>query len=380
MTLLDRHIARHFAINALALLVILCTFIVSVDATLNIDRFVNAADGLAGERGGEPSAFTRILLTGYLVVDLWWPRLLQLLPYLLGFVMVGAMGFTCAQMVRHREFVAILASGQSLRRVARPIVVVGAIMVLAQVINQEVVVPRIAPLLTRDHGDSGRRVADADAIPLTSDGFGRLFLASSFRAREGVIEDLYVWERDGNDLVTGRIHADRAVWSAGGWDLEGGYAQAPSGEIEAPEPEPVARIETDLDPRTITTIQYAAYSQSLGFAQIGRMLEGLRASRGDSDQIARRIERLERLRWGRFSIALANLLGLLIALPYFLTRVPRNMLYVSIRCAPVSLGSIMGAIIGSAAPIPGLPAGVAVFLPVLVLIPMVIGLMLRVRS
>ncbi len=140
------------------------------------------------------------------------------------------------------------------------------------------------------------------------------------------------------------------------------------------------RIETDLDPQTITTLQYAAFSQSLSFAQLGRMLEGLENAEGDAEQTERRMERLGRLRWGRFSIGLANLMGLLIALPYFLTRVPRNMLYVSIRCAPVSLGAIMGAIIGSSVAFPGLAPVIGVFLPVVILFPMAAGLMMRVRS
>ncbi len=380
MSLLDRYIARHFVLNTLALLVILCTFIVAVDATLNIDRFVNAADDLASDQGQDLGAFGRILKTGYLVFDLWWPRLLQLVPYLLGFVMVGGMGFTCAQMVRYREFVAILASGQSLRRVARPILIVGVLLVVVQLLSQELVIPRIGPRLTRDHGDAGRQVAGADAIPLAGDGFGRVFIAGSFNAREESIGDLYVWERDERGLVSRRIHAERAEWRDGGWDLERGFAEVVSDEVRQPEPTLVARIETDLDPRTVTTIQYAAYSQSLSFSQLGRMLEGLEDARGDAEQIERRKERLERLRWGRFSIALANLVGLLIGLPYFLTRVPRNMLLVSVRCAPVSLGAIMGAIIGSSVAFPGLAPVIGVFLPVVILFPMAAGLMMRVRS
>ncbi len=380
MKLLDRYIAKQFALNTLALLVILCTFIVAVDATLNIDRFVNAADKLASDQGQELSSVGRLVKTSYLVFDLWWPRLLQLFPYLLGFVMVGGMGFTCTQMVRHREFVAILASGQSLRRVARPILVVGMVLVSVQLLSQELVIPRIGPLLTRDHGDAGRRVADADAIPLAADGFGRVFIAGSFSAREGSIGDLYIWERDERGLVTRRIHAEGAKWRDGGWDLINAFAERVSDDVRMPRPRPIDRIETDLDPRTITTIQYAAFSQSLSFGQLGRMLDGLDDAKGDVEQIQRRKERLGRLRWGRFSIALANLMGLLIALPYFLTRVPRNMMLVSIRCAPVSLGAIMGAIIGSSVAFPGLPPVLGVFLPVVILFPMAAGLMMRVRS
>ena len=111
MPLLDRSIAREYLINALTLLVVLLSFIVAIDVSLNIGRFAKAAEEVASQ-GGEPAGLIRRgLVTVWLIGDFWWPKLLQLYNYLLGIVLVGAMGFTCVQLVRHRETVAVLASG-----------------------------------------------------------------------------------------------------------------------------------------------------------------------------------------------------------------------------------------------------------------------------
>jgi lipopolysaccharide export LptBFGC system permease protein LptF len=158
VNILDRYIARQFLVNVVVLLVILFCFVVAVDASINVDRFASIATRLLDERGvNDPGIVQRVGLTVAVIFDLWWPRLLQLYNFLIGLVMVGAMGFTCTQFVRHREFVAMLAAGQSLFRVAKPIFLVAAGLVLVQALNQEFVIPRIAPLLSRDHAAAGQR-------------------------------------------------------------------------------------------------------------------------------------------------------------------------------------------------------------------------------
>ena len=74
---------------------------------------------------------------------------------------------------------------------------------------------------------------------------------------------------------------------------------------------------------------------------------------------------------------LANLLALAIAIPFFLAREPRPMLTQTLKAAPLSMGAVMAGVIGSAVGIPGVPPGLGVFLPVLVLTPMAIGQMVR---
>lgn len=372
MNLLDRYIARQYMVNALALLVILSSFVVTIDVSLNFNRFVGVADKLLKATDPDPTLVRRGVTTLLLVADLWWPRLLQLFNYMLGLVLVGAMGFTFSQLVRGRELVAVLASGQSLYRVARPVLVVAAILTGVQGMNQELVVPRIAGLLTRDHGDAGKRDLGSARLSLTSDSQGRLFYARAFNADSEIIEDITVVERDAQRLGVRRITAKSAHWRDGGWDLEGGMAENREGRLGPPSP--VTRIVTDLDPTVLKMRRYAGYSQSLGFAQVGQLITDAPAL----DAAAR--DRLERIRWGRFSIMLSNFLALVVSMPFFLRREPANMVLQSLKCAPVAVIALMGGVLGAAASIPGIPPQLGVFVPVLVLMPMAIAATASVRT
>ena len=64
MTTLDRYIAKQFMINVIALTVILFSFVVVIDASLNIDEFLQRAGDLAQQRGEEaPGAVRKWLVT-----------------------------------------------------------------------------------------------------------------------------------------------------------------------------------------------------------------------------------------------------------------------------------------------------------------------------
>lgn len=381
MRLLDRTIATQYLVNVLALFVILFSFVVAIDAGLNLDEFIERAEELGTTDGEPPSGVRKALLTATLVVDLWWPRLLQLYNYLLGIVMVGATGFTLSQMVRNRELVAIMASGVSLRRVAVPILVVSGVLTTIQLANAELVIPRIAPLIPRDHDQAGTRDLGATRLLLVPDAQGRLFSAARYDAATDAMIDVHIMERDDNGILTRHIIADRADSTPDGWRLTRGLATTPGSSEQTTSPAtPVDFVPSDLDPTMLRVTQFAGYSQSLSFRQIGQMLDIIDRAGGDPDRLEARITRLERLRWSRFAIAIANLIGVALALPFFLTRLPTNMVVQSLRCAPVALGAIMGGIIGSAVPMPGVPTAISVFVPVVLLSPMLVWASSAIRS
>jgi len=396
MTLLDRYIARQYLINIAALLVILSCFVVAVDVSLNLSRywkvavewsatpsagrsFAGAMRDTADDSGGG-SILRQVLLTVILVLDLWWPRLLNMYNFLLGLVLVGAMGFTCTQLVRHRELVAVLTSGQSLFRAARPIMVVALGLTLVQALNQELVIPRIAPLLTRDQGEAGRKTLGASRLPPTVDGKGWVYYAAAFDADSETLTDVYVWERDRDTrLSLMRIHAESAQWRDGAWELTG--ATIESRVKGAPDAGPAPqRLVTDLDPTQLKMKQYANFGQNLSWSQASQMLARLDATGADPEQTRKTRDQLQRASVGRLSTMAANLLTLMIAMSFFLTREPRNMLGQSLKCAPIGMVALMGGVLGTAVPVPGVPTVVSVFIPVMVLVPVAIVMLSRVRS
>lgn len=361
MSTLDRAIARQFLTNIVLLFVILFGFVVVIDVSLNIDQFLNLASRIgAREDGAEPGAVRRGVLAALLVVDLWWPKLLQLYNFLLGLVMVGAMGFTFTQMSRNRELIAIMAGGISLARLLRPVLVVALALVGFQALNQEMIIPRIAPLLVRDHEDAGDHRLAVSEVRLTRDGQGRLLRAASFDANTGRLSGVYILERDAEGRAARSITADTAVYINGSWVLEDGLARDRTGGRVA-DPVPIDRIASPLDPNELRINRYEAYSQALSFSQARRMLT--RPTLTDPEKRAR----YERIAWGRFSIMLSSVLSLVIAFPFYATREPRHPLAQSVKCAPVAMLALIGGVVGASASVPGLPPTLGVFIPVMIL-------------
>jgi lipopolysaccharide export system permease protein len=361
MTILDRYIARQYLFNVVALLVILFSFVVVIDVSLNMDRFLRIADTLGvADTGSDPGFIRRWIVTILLIADLWWPKLLQLYNFLIGMVLVGAMGFTFSQMTRHREFVAMVAAGVGLHRVMRPVIVIALCFTSLQVVNMEIIIPRIAPLLVRGHGDAGSRDLGAAAVPLTLDGSGRLFRAASFDADTNTIEGVYILERDEQGKATRAITAKSATYRDGGWDLVSGMAQT-RGRTTIEPAVPINRIESSLDPNELRMNRYESYSQALSFRQVSQML----SRKTLTDPVKR--ARYTRIKWGRFAVMLSSLLALVIAMPFYITREPKNMVIQSLKCAPIAIISLIGGVLGASASIPGVPPALAVFIPVMLL-------------
>jgi lipopolysaccharide export LptBFGC system permease protein LptF len=379
MSLLDRYISRQYLTNIAVLLVIVFSFVVAVDVAFNLDRFWERAGEIAKDAGGTASGPRRSLLTVFLVADLWWPRLIQLFNYLNPLVLVGAMGFTCRQMVRHRELVAVLTAGQSLYRVARPIVVVAVVLQVMQAANQELVIPRIAPLLTRDPGDAGTHTLGSTAVPLTKDAAGRLFRAASFDADAGTLAGLYVVERDAAGRATRRITADRARWREGGWDLTNGLALSRGSAAGVP----IRRIETNLDPLALRVARFKGLGQHLSWRQIGQILGSLERAPADTataETNRRARDRLERVRYARIATGLSSVLTLLIAMSFVLRRDPSHLTRHILRCIPLVLLALVGGVFGSAAAIPAIPAQLSVFIPTMILSVVAVALVARVQT
>jgi lipopolysaccharide export system permease protein len=399
VSILDRYIARQFIINILVLLVLLGGFVVLVDASLNLARNLQLAQEQLAKAGDkDPSAIRKFLAAGLFILDLWWPRLLQLFNYLNGLVLIAAMGFTYTQLVRSREVVAALAGGISLRRLLRPVLVVTGVMLMIQVANQELVVPKIAPLILRNNTDVAKRDLAAFPVLLVPDSAGRLWSAASFdpptKLRGASMTGVSIWERDASGRATRRFSADRADYEAtkSGWVLKNltvtnlsviadgapvpGTAATATPARPIPgglEPGAVRTIQTDLDPTALLADRYKAFSQVLSWSQL------LEASSSPAVKPELR-ESFTRLAWGRGAMLMCTVLSILICAPFFLTREPKNMVLQSLKCAPVAIGSVIGSIIGTAAAIPGLPPELAVMIPVMAMVTMAIPAVTGMRT
>jgi lipopolysaccharide export system permease protein len=378
MTLLDRYIARQYLVNIVILMVLLSCFIVTVDFSLNLTRYWNS--NYFKEMPDTGYGLRRVLITALLVLDLWWPRLINLFNFLMGLILIGAMGFTLSQLVRHRELVAVLTSGQSLLRVARPFIAVALLMTILTAVNQQFITPRIADRVTRETRDLGRKELGESRVRPTLDAAGRLLYAASFDADQETLTDLYVWERDpATSLPTRRLYAPKATWDGHAWVLERGAWESRIRTLPT-RPEPALRLETDLDPTMLKMKRYAIYGQNLSFTQAAAMMRRVDAFGSDPDVVRRNREQLVRASLGRISSMVSSLLTLLISMSFFLQREPRNMPLQALKCAPVGITAIIAGVLGTSATVPGVPTAVSVFLPVMVLTPIAIAMLSRVRT
>ncbi|MEC9373814.1 MAG: LptF/LptG family permease [Planctomycetota bacterium] len=383
MMLIDRHIAGRYFVNVITIFVILFSFVVAVDVFLNLRPFVEAAKDMRPNAGG----IELFITTSLAIVDLWGPRLLQLFSYLIGIVLVAALGFTAAQFVHHREFIALLAGGMSLQRLARPILLVAVGVTFIGALNQEFLLPHVAHLLPRDQSEAGQRELESFRVPLVRDASGRLWYASGFDAEKEVMSDPQVWERNAQGAVTRRIWGDSAQWDGSGWVFTNGRAESVADASRGPIPTagaetaavaertaPIERLDTDLEPTVILVNQVRGYGESLSWRQIGETL----AHGAAVDPETRR--RFDRIRYGRLAIMAGNILAVILAMPFFLVRVPCSMTAQSLKCAPLTMLALGGAVIGAAAPLPGLPVLVGVFVPTLIMIPLAVWAITSIRT
>jgi lipopolysaccharide export LptBFGC system permease protein LptF len=369
VNLLDRSIARQYVVNIATLLLIVASFIVAVDVAINLDRFAARAEQMMTEPGTEEAggALHHSFQTGLLIADLWGPRLLQLFLYLNGVVLIAAMGFTCSHLVRHREFVAMLAGGISLHRAARPFLIVGAVMLGAQALVQEIALPRVAHLLPRDAGDAGKRRLNSFPLHLTPDRDGRLWYARAFDDDADALIDLAVWEHDAEGNLVRTIVAERGEWDGNGWRLVNGLATLAGDTTAAPRrPTLIGRIDSTLDPDRIKVRALEGFAGTLSWGQITALLS--------SGADAQTLEQLDRTRWSRVASLFGSFLALWGSLSIFLVRAPRPMLLPALKAAPVALGGFAASAVASSASIPGLPVWFGAFLPCLVLLSVAIAL------
>jgi lipopolysaccharide export system permease protein len=367
VNLIDRHILARFFANFVVLFLLLFIFAAAIDVILNLDRFVDASrDELAADAGPIRTTVKSVQL----MLNFEAPRVFQFYAYLHGLVAVGAMGFTLAQMHRHRELVAVMASGVSLHRVAMPFIVAVFILSLVQIVNQEAVLPQVAPLLLRDHRQIGKSGVNEFEVRFTSDSKGTLLQSPSFDPKTSTLSWPTFLERDEAGRAVRRIGADSASWdnSRNGWTLANAQVMTlrKQGEVspDAIRGQLLDFYATDISPQVLIVRRFAQFTAMLSIEQIREMLR----TPGVTDSAA-----LRRHLYSRFSSVLVNLLVMLIALPSFLLREPANLLFQSVMCAGMTIPAMIGAAIGMMVQLPGVTPAVSVFMPVLVLIPVALA-------
>lgn len=331
MKTLDRYIIKQFLQNYVILCVVLSGLYVLVDLIVDLDEFLKAGREHADRLGGVIPA------TAWVMADYYGPVLLLIFSAMSGLLVVAAMGFTIAQLQRTREITAILASGISLYRVAAPVLIAGFAINLLVLPVQELAIPPLAEKLVRSKSQVGQPTITDKPVHYARDESGSLISAASFSAESQAMTGVRIIERDDTGRQMRLIRADRATWSDSKkvWLLEGGQAFQTVTSDTLPEAlggESVGQYRTELSPEVMINRQAALFVRLQSIKDLQRMRGNAALSPQQRDQITQ-------VMWGRFTTLVLGVLILLMGLPYFLTRVPGNMLINSAKAAGLTIGA-----------------------------------------
>jgi len=389
---LDRYIIRQFLINYIVLFAVLLMLIITLDLITNLDEFTQIAD-----RMEDASGAAQLGAVLWAIVDFYVPQIFLYYVYAAGVLPIAAAGFTFASLARHRELTAMLAGGISLYRVAVPVLLMGCAMSGLVLLDQELVMPALREKLARSqshmkHG--GIRPFTVEFVPdiadVDEDGVAErnlLFYARTYDNQTQAMDRVTILRRDTDGRAVEKITAAQAEWDdeRGGWELIDGYSvrQAPTDatRVRQIDPEPVSFIASGLDPITLMLHRNSRMRQLLSLRELSQLMDrgGAIVPTGE----------LERLRHGRFSLMVINVLILAMGLPFFLVRRPVNLLTASVKAAPLCLGAWAGSFImmqiggGEIPPALGggeIPPALAAWLPTVIYLPVALFMLDRIET
>jgi len=359
MKTLDRYIIKLFVQNYVILGIVLAGLYVLVDLIVDLDEFLKAGREHGERLGGVLAG------TAWVMADYYGPVLLLIFTTMSGLLVVAAMGFTIAQLQRTREITAILASGISLYRVAAPVLIAGFAINLLVLPVQELAIPELADKLVRSKSQVGQPTITDKPVHYARDESGSLISAASFSAETGEMTDVRIIERDMTGRQTRLLRADSASWSEGDgvWVLEGGRAFVTVSSDNIPAElggQPIASYETGLSPDVMITRQAALFVRLQSLKQLQSMRKNPALSPAQRGRITQ-------VMWSRFTTLVMGVLILLMGLPFFLTRVPGNILMNSAKAAGITIGAWSAGLVLVQAG--GLNPVTAALLPIVIFVP-----------
>jgi lipopolysaccharide export LptBFGC system permease protein LptF len=322
MKILDRYLVKSLLVNYVIALAVMMSLYTVLDLFFNIDEFTEA-DATSGA----------VLKA---IANYYGAHVFLYFSQLSGVITLFACMVTLARMRRANELTAILASGVSLYRVAAPIVAFGLVMSVLWYVDTEILVPKVAHRLARDHDDA---LGDkARGLWFVNDGQYDLLSAIEFVPVEREMRQMLVLHRDANGGILKVTEADLAVWEdipehprGGVWRLSRGierqWRSVPV-EIGASEElveTPVGAYESELDPEAIEMRQARQWIKHSSSRQLDKIMKREPTMAG----------RVQHVKHSRFATPLVHLLLLFLGLPFFLSREPANILNDAGNCVAV---------------------------------------------
>lgn len=305
MKTLDKYVAKNFIIGYLIAFGVLLGLRILIDLFVNLDEFTEHANL------GTLAVIKNITIFYILQSTLYFRDFA-------GIITVLAAVFSVGKMVRSNEFVAMMASGVSLKRIIAPIVFLSVVFTGLLVVDQEFIIPPLGEKLVREHDEVPGQ--ETYSVRFLTDKKGSLIFAKKFKLATETLHYPNIITRQKMDNLPiwktkGWIQAGRAVYDAnyGRWNLVNGrIIKKDSNEP----PQPIHSYKSDIEPREIPVRIKSEYKTLLSWSQLNALQK-----QGSEQDLAQLLSQ----KHFRVTDPVINLTMLLIALPVLVCRDPKAM-------------------------------------------------------
>lgn len=314
MSIIDRYIARSFLSAYIILTLVGVGMYTLIAMLLTLDEFT------------EDRSMSLEQVIG-LIVDYYGHNLPLYYSQLGGPMMAVAAAFCVGRLLKNNELTALIAAGMPLRRLVTPFAVCGIGLALLWVVNREFVIPRFAAEIARTPDDMiGAKARGVYAI---RDSRNAIMTALEFDAHRGWLGKVFIVEPDEKRAPQNLIVADEAQYDDAHktWRLSRGVRHrldqaARGGGAKAATDEAIQDFAFGLTPGELVLRRRSQWSELLSLNELNALVR--------TQNLANR-PTLDMFRHTRLTQPLLQLLVLFLALPWFLTREPENVLSAGLR-------------------------------------------------
>lgn len=380
MKILDRYVLILFLKNYVVSLTVLIGLYIVMDMVFSFDDLVAVQKNVGG--GGLSSA----LAVARDVADYYFFQSFMIFVQMSGIIPVVAAAFTLMRLSRFGELTAFLAAGVPLLRVAASIIVASVFLNALLYVDQEFILPRLIPKLTRKHEELRATAVNWFQITAMQIDQSSLLVATryhpAFKQRVPYMEEMDVIVRDSEMEPVEHISARRADWDPvkQEWRLSDGRRVTGLRRDEVrSEEQRVEVFRGNVTPEEISLYHSSAFVELLPTRRINELI-----SRPKNYGVIG----LYRVKHLRFSQRFMNVILVLLAIPTVLTHDPKSLKSAATKCLTLT-GLAMGSVFicqqiaghppGGAAWQSAWPALLA-WVPIFIFAPLSVWLLDRVRS
>jgi len=340
--ILDRYILRTYLVSLFIVMAALMGIAVLLDMAVSVNKFLD----LKADIGD--SGFWAML--GHMA-DYYGYQVFYYFQLWAALALLVAAAASMVRLNRTRELTSIKAAGISLYRVLWPIILVGLVLNVVYIVNQEFVIPGMAVQLMRDPDDLD--TTETFDVEFVRDDQNNIIYApiydpntQTMRAEKKVFDDgrvtfparVRVFLRDSRYEPLGTVEAEAATWNPalGAWQLTGGRRLPPVREAglldhvpHQTEGVPFPLYYTNVGPDAIRRHRNSDFYRYMSYGELKTLARD--PMRGNRLQ-------LEVAMHQHVTQPILNVLILLLGLPFVAGREDRNYF--------VSVGLAIGVVIG----------------------------------